>query len=162
MKKVIVSLSAVAALAFAPAAFADPDNWGGWSGEHSDNAASVAYWTTEFGSNGSGNSRYCVDANGSDDAGANNGPTHCDEDGIYSPVVFAGTLTLLDGDQGPGCDPSGHENGGYDGDNNVVKLPTDDNSDETNPCDSATVGSAYLGFAGSGSDGDDGIIGGQL
>src|SRR5260221_6301974 len=63
MKKFLVSIAAVAALAIAPtSALASPGQWGGWSSAHQDDATSVSYWTTQFGHNGAGNSQYCLGA----------------------------------------------------------------------------------------------------
>src|SRR5262245_32790413 len=89
MKKAIISLSAVAALAFASSASALPTTWGGWQTEHGDNAASPAYWVSFVtgqgqGSGKSGDSRYCVNANIND--------TGCTGAVANSPVVVTGVF----------------------------------------------------------------------
>lgn len=115
MKKYLVALApvaAVAAFALAPASAlagsctgqtlsaAGICSWGGWGdndqgatgadgtnsspASHSDNLADPNY-VFSFGSNGSGDSQYCVDP-------TQTSSTSCGTSGVYSPVYFAGYL----------------------------------------------------------------------
>lgn len=90
MKKVIVSIAAVAAFAIVPSsAMAVPSQWSGWSTSHDDNAASPTYWT-HFGSSGTGDSHYCLNPGGADNSCSGGVDT-----GLYSTGYLNLTNTPL-------------------------------------------------------------------
>jgi hypothetical protein len=144
MRKFIVPLAAVAALAIVPSsAFAAAGGWYGWDTQHSDNLASPNYYPPagSFGKNGPGDSRYCVDPGTTT---TTCGPSVTDPPGgggtaVYSPVVFAGVLTAGPAAVHQGCN---HDDGS--------------DTSANNPCSTSstnTVGAAYVGTDETGPDG---------
>jgi len=120
MKKYLVALAPIAAtavMAITPSSALAVSGWGGWTDAHQDNAASADYWLNHFGNDGSGDSQYCVDPNGT----YNSCP-----DNVVIPLYFTGAQA----NNGLGCS---HDTG--------------TNSDGTDPCTpgNATLGGVYGG-----------------
>jgi hypothetical protein len=101
MKKVIISLAAIAAMGiFTATASAVDTNWGGWSGaNHCDNLADPNYATTHQTGSRPGDTQYVVWVGHADDGTC---PAASDT-AVSSPVVGTGYLNPPAGPAQPGA-----------------------------------------------------------